>query len=128
MIFPNLSLLKRPSLLTRMLIGKGAGLLIGIILFFTLLATWPSVDPLLPWGVLFWYVTVGAMIGLAGIYTRHPALGLPLPWWVRAPVIGAWMNFVLRFLSKIRCGACTSRFSAVSAHGARRRCWSLQGR
>ena len=50
MIFPNLSLLKRPSLLTRMLIGKGAGLLIGIILFFTLQATWPSVDPLLPGG------------------------------------------------------------------------------
>ena len=97
MIFPNLSLLKSPSLFTCMLIGKGAGLLIGIILFFTLQATWPSVDPLLPWGVLFWYVTVGAMIGLAGIYTRHPVLGLPLPWWVMAPVIGAWMNFVLLF-------------------------------
>ena len=79
MVFPSLSLLQRPSLFTRMLIDKGAGLLIGIILFFTLQATWPNVDPLLPWGVLFWYVTGGAMIGLAGIYTRHPVLGLLLP-------------------------------------------------
>jgi hypothetical protein len=24
---------------------------------------------------------------------------MPLPWWFRAPVVGAWMNFVLTFFA-----------------------------
>ena len=43
--------------------------------------------------------TVGAIIGVFGVYTRHPILKLPLPWWFRAPFVGAWMNFVLTFFA-----------------------------
>jgi hypothetical protein len=30
---------------------------------------------------------------------QHPVLKLPMPWWIRAPVLGAWMNFVLTFFA-----------------------------
>jgi hypothetical protein len=87
------------SLTTRIAIGKTVGLAIGLVGFFTLPALYPEASWQLRWGVLLWYVTVGAVIGLAGVYTRHPVLMLPLPWWVRAPVIGAWLNFVLTFFA-----------------------------
>ena len=29
-----------------------------------------------------------------GVLTWHPVLTLPMPWWIRAPALGAWMNFV----------------------------------
>ena len=51
------------------------------------------------WGILFWYTTVGAVIGMFGVMNWHPVLRMPLPWWVRAPYIGAWMNFVLVFFA-----------------------------
>jgi len=35
------------------------------------------------------------MIGVFGVFTYHPILKMPMPWWFRAPLIGAWMNFVL---------------------------------
>jgi hypothetical protein len=54
---------------------------------------------LLRWGVLSWYTTVGAIIGVFGVYTYHPVLKLPFPWWIRATLLGAWMNFVLTFLA-----------------------------
>jgi len=87
------------SLTTRIAIGKTVGLAIGLVGFFTLPALYPEASWQLRWGVLLWYVTVGAVIGLAGVYTRHPVLMLPLPWWVRAPVIGAWLNFMLTFFA-----------------------------
>jgi hypothetical protein len=42
---------------------------------------------------------VGAVIGVFGVITWHPVLHLPLPWWVRAPFIGGWMNFILTFFA-----------------------------
>lgn len=87
------------SLATRVAIGKTIGLVVGLIGFFSLPALYPEVSWQLRWGVLLWYVTVGAVVGLAGVFTRHPVLMLPMPWWVRAPVIGAWMNFVLTFFA-----------------------------
>lgn len=85
----------KPSLTTRITVGKVVGLAFGVLGFLMLTFYWPEADPLLRWGVLAWYLTVGAMIGCFGVVTRHPVLRLPLPWWFRAPVIGAWMNFVL---------------------------------
>lgn len=85
----------KPSMITRIAVGKIVGLVIGVIGFVTLPYVAPDMPPMFKWGVLFWYATVGAMIGLIGIYTRHPILALPMPWWFRAPLIGAWMNFVL---------------------------------
>jgi len=93
------SLFENPSLVTRIGIGKAVGFVIGLIGFITLPYFLPEVDALTRWGILLWYPTVGAVIGVFGVFTRHPVLRLPLPWWFRAPVIGAWMNFVLTFFA-----------------------------
>jgi hypothetical protein len=91
--------LERPSLTLRIAIGKAIGLLFGLAGFVSLPLIWPDADPLLRWGVLLWYTTLGAIIGVFGVYTWHPVLRLPLPWWLRAPLLGAWMNFVLTFFA-----------------------------
>ncbi len=89
----------KPSLITRIAIGKGIGLLVGLAGFLFLPFFVPEASWLLRWGILLWYTTLGAIIGVFGVFTWHPILKLPLPWWVRAPLIGAWMNFVLTFFA-----------------------------
>lgn len=88
-----------PSLVTRIAIGKAVGLAFGLAGFIFLPYFWPEASLLLRVGILFWYATLGAIIGVFGVITYHPILRLPLPWWVRAPLIGGWMNFVLTFFS-----------------------------
>ncbi|MCE2510201.1 MAG: hypothetical protein J4G10_04405 [Alphaproteobacteria bacterium] len=88
-----------PSLVTRIAIGKGIGFLFGLagLLFFPYFV--PEVGWLPRIGILFWYTTLGAIVGVFGVFTYHPVLKLPLPWWVRSPLLGAWMNFVLTFFA-----------------------------
>jgi hypothetical protein len=88
-----------PSIMTRIAIGKGIGFLFGLAGFFMVPYYLPEATALTRWGILLWYTTVGAVIGVFGVITYHPILKLPMPWWVRAPVIGAWMNFVLTFFA-----------------------------
>ncbi len=88
-----------PSLITRIAIGKGIGFLVGLFGFMFLPFFLPDASWLLRWGILFWYATVGAVIGVYGIFTWHPILKIPLPWWIRSTMIGAWMNFVLTFFA-----------------------------
>ncbi|MCB1772053.1 MAG: hypothetical protein KDI88_00435 [Gammaproteobacteria bacterium] len=88
-------MLHKPSLTTRIIVGKVIGLLFGLAGFVLLPYLWPGSELMLRWGVLFWYTMLGAIIGVFGVYDWHPVLRLPLPWWVRAPLIGGWMNFVL---------------------------------
>ena len=88
-----------PSLMTRIAVGKLVGFIFGLLGFLFLILFYPQVDSFLGWGVLFWYTTVGAVIGVFGVFNRHPILKIPLPWWVRAPWVGAWMNFVLVFFA-----------------------------
>ena len=90
---------ENPSLVTRIAIGKGIGFLIGLCGFVALPYFWPEADWMTRWGVLLWYTTFGAIIGVFGVFTWHPVLRLPMPWWIRAPIIGAWMNFVLTFFA-----------------------------
>lgn len=85
----------KPSLVTRIAVGKSIGLAFGLAGFLMLPYLLPGADPMLRWGFLLWYTTLGAIIGVFGVFDFHPVLQLPLPWWVRAPVLGAWMNFVL---------------------------------
>jgi len=87
-----------PLLVTRIAIGKTAGFLVGLVGFVTIPLVLPEADIYLRWGVLLWYATLGAIIGVFGVVNWHPMLELPLPWWIRAPLLGAWMNFVLSFL------------------------------
>lgn len=88
-----------PSLMTRIAVGKTAGLIFGGAAFFFLPYFWPEAGLMLRWGILLWYVTLGAIIGVFGVFTFHPALRLPMPWWFSALWIGAWMNFVLTFFA-----------------------------
>jgi hypothetical protein len=92
-------MLQPSSLMTRIIIGKGIGFAVGLILFTALPLIMADPGWLLRWGVLFWYTTVGAFIGVFGVFTWHPLLKLPMPWWFRAPLIGGWMNFVLTFFA-----------------------------
>lgn len=90
---------ENPSLTTRIGVGKSIGFLFGLAGFLLLPHFLPEASALIRWGILLWYTTVGAVIGVFGVYTRHPVLKLPMPWWLRAPLIGAWMNFVLVFFA-----------------------------
>jgi len=93
------TMIPQPSLFTRVAIGKGVGFLIGLTGFFVLPHIMPEADLLLRWGILLWYSTVGAVIGVFGVFDRHPVFDVPMPWWFRGPLIGAWMNFVLVFFA-----------------------------
>ena len=90
---------EKPSLMMRIAIGKGIGFLFGLAGFILLPSFMPDASGLLRWGILFWYPTVGAFIGVFGVVTYHPVLKLPMPWWFRSSLIGAWMNFVLVFFA-----------------------------
>ena len=92
-------MLKSPSLVTRIAVGKLVGLIFGVLGFAFCEFFLPETDWMLRWGILFWYTTLGAIIGVFGVFNWHPALRLPFPWWIRAPLIGAWMNFVLTFFA-----------------------------
>ena len=84
-----------PSLITRIAIGKSVGFLFGLSGLFLLPILFGETDLMIRWGFVFWYTTVGAFIGVFGVFTWHPILKLPMPWWFRSVWIGAWMNFVL---------------------------------
>ena len=88
-----------PSLMTRIAIGKGIGFLFGLTGFILLPYFLPDAGWLLRWGILLWYITLGAIIGVFGVFTYHPILRLPFPWWFRSTIVGAWMNFVLTFFA-----------------------------
>jgi hypothetical protein len=90
---------EKPSLMTRITIGKTIGLIFGLAGFIFSPYFLPDVGWLFRWGILLWYSTFGAIIGVFGVFTYHPILKLPLPWWFRAPFLGAWMNFVLTFFA-----------------------------
>ncbi len=90
---------EKPSLVTRIAIGKGVGFVVGLAGFIFLPFFAPEAGLLIRWGILLWYTTLGAIIGMFGVFTYHPVLKLPMPWWVRAPFLGAWMNFVLTFFA-----------------------------
>ena len=92
-------MLEKPSLMMRIAIGKTVGLVFGLSGLILLPYFLPDAGWLLRWGILLWYTTVGAFIGVFGVVTYHPVLKLPMPWWFRATLIGAWMNFVLTFFA-----------------------------
>lgn len=89
----------RSPLARRIAVGKLVGLLLGIAGVILLPLYVPDVDTPMLVGFFFWYITVGAIIGVFGVIDRHPVLALPLPWFVRAPILGAWMNVNLALIA-----------------------------
>lgn len=86
-------------LMIRIAVGKGVGFVIGLAGLIFMPYFLPGADWMLRIGILFWYTTMGAIVALAGVFTWHPVLKIPFPWWFGAPVLGAWMNFVLTFFA-----------------------------
>ena len=89
----------KPSLMTRIAVGKFIGFIFGLLGFLLLPFIWPDAGSLLRWGILFWYITVGAVIGMFGVMDHHPLFNMKFKWWFRGPWIGGWMNFVLTFFA-----------------------------
>lgn len=84
-----------PSLVLRVGVGKLVGFLIGLasatnLLMFAANASW-----MLLIGLVFWYTSLGAIIGVFGVFDRHPLLEFRFRWWLRASLLGGWFNFVL---------------------------------
>ena len=75
--------------------GKAIGLVFGLLGFVLLPYFIHQPSMFLRLGILFWYPTMGAFVGVFGLFSSHPMLNLSMPWWFRGAFIGAWMNFVL---------------------------------
>lgn len=76
-------------------IGKLTGFLFGLAGFFALPVLIPGIEAHVQWGFLLWYLTFGAVVGVFGASPRPEFIPVPVPWWLRAPLVGAWLNFVL---------------------------------
>jgi len=88
-----------PSIFTRITIGKGIGFIFGMIGLLSLPYFLPDVGWHFRWGILLWYITFGALIGLAGVITTCPFSNISMSWWLRSMMAGAWLNFVLTFFA-----------------------------
>lgn len=91
-------MLSKPSLVTRVAVGKLVGLAVGLLGLLLFPWLWPDLPWHMRFGFVCWYTTMGAMIGLCGVFKDHPWLKLPMPWWWRSFMVGAWMNFCLMLL------------------------------
>ncbi|WP_343563995.1 hypothetical protein [Kiloniella sp. b19] len=89
----------QPSIIRRIVVGKSVGLVFGAMAYASLSYLFANPDELLGIGLILWYVTLGGVIGISGVFNQHAILVSPIPWWFRAPVIGGWMNFVLTFFT-----------------------------
>jgi len=87
------------SLATRIAIGKAMGLIIGLAAFMFIPYFLPEASVTLKWGVLLWYITFGAIIGVFGVYTKVPMINCTIPWWIRGAYIGAWLNFIISLIA-----------------------------
>jgi hypothetical protein len=86
----------RPTSLTlRILLGKLFGAAVGVSVFFSLPVLQPSGDWALRFGMLGWYLVFGVVIAFAGLYVKHPVLGLRMPPLLRGGLVGFGLNLVL---------------------------------
>ena len=90
---------KNPSIAMRIAIGKMVGFIIGIMTVDSLSSLVPNISLMFQIGMVLWYTTFGAIIGIFGISTKHPLLNFHLSWWVRSFIIGMWMHLILTFFA-----------------------------
>jgi hypothetical protein len=83
------------ALIYRVGAGKAIGFAIGILAFYLIPYFISDASLIFRSAVLLWYPTLGAIVGVFGIFSYHPVLSFPMPWWLRGAIVGAWMNFVL---------------------------------
>lgn len=83
------------AFLYRVAAGLVLGLVVGLLGFFLMPKYLHDVSLVLRSAILLWYTTLGALIGMFGVFAYHPVLRFPMPWWLRGILFGGWMNFVL---------------------------------
>jgi hypothetical protein len=76
------------SVTGRIAIGKGIGLIVGIVSMTFLPSFGFSVFSMFGFGTLLVFVLMGAMIGFMGQFDRHPVLDFKMTWWMRGAVVG----------------------------------------
>lgn len=91
---------EKPSLIRRAAIGKTIGLVFGLISFFIVPMITPEVTLTFRFGVALYLIMMGGFIGIMGVFTYHPVLHMPMPWWVRGPMIGGFMMLVLWMIAQ----------------------------
>jgi hypothetical protein len=82
----------------RIAVGKLTGFLVGVTGFLLLPQFLADITLEFRLGFLLLMITMGAMIGFVGIYTRHPVFSaLAIPWWLRGSAVGLlfFLIFVL---------------------------------
>jgi len=85
---------KMPAILKRTMWAKSLGWVVSLIWFLAFIwGGYYADNVMIAWGILLWYPTVGAMIGLAGVMDEHPLLWKMGIW--RGIMLGAMMNFIL---------------------------------
>ena len=82
----------------RVALSKLLGLGFGVIFawWFAQMTTAPVT---LVWGMALLLLTLGALIGILGFYTRIPVFGFALPVWLRGAFCGLWMGVVMVLLA-----------------------------
>lgn len=99
--------------LRRLVIAKSLGFLTGLAGFLLVGWIWPEQTLPFQLGVLFWYTTLGGIIGLMGVIDRHPLFpDWRLPWWLRGTAMGAWMNLLLVLLMHDQLALMVQQFGA----------------
>ena len=90
------------SKISPLVVGTSAGKLLafcfGLTLFFTIPNSAADSNGVMHWVILFWYPTIGGIVGISNAIKQD--FLFDLPWWLRAPTLGAWMNFMAAMLSQ----------------------------
>tara|TARA_R110002051_G_scaffold57104_2_gene105785 strand:- start:11141 stop:11575 length:435 start_codon:yes stop_codon:yes gene_type:complete len=81
-------------LMTRTAIAKSLGFIVGLIGFWGTRTMLPTADPLLAWGVLALFLTIGGVVGISGTVHRIPMFNVVYPPWLRGGLMGAWFTFL----------------------------------
>ena len=90
------------SIISPLVVGTSTGKLIafcfGLTLFFSIPDSASHSNEVMRWVILFWYPTLGGIVGISNAIKRD--FIFDLPWWLRAPILGSWMNFMAVMLSQ----------------------------
>lgn len=86
---------RKGSLTIRIVVGLLAGLAVGFAALALLISLAPEAPLRIKLGVVLWYASLGAIIGLVGVLGQTLLLGRTVHWYVQGPIVGGWMNLLL---------------------------------
>jgi hypothetical protein len=89
----------KDSITNRIIIGKSIGLVSGIAVFLMLRLMGATIDLKLGIGLMFFYIFLGALIALIGMFDRHPIFKFKMHWWLTGIAIGLVFHLMLILIS-----------------------------